>query len=324
MRIFLAGATGAVGRRLVPLLVQRGYEIVATTRSAQNNAALRELGTEPVIVNALDRDALMRAVAAAKPDVVVQQLTSLRHMKSLKRFDQEFADTNRLRTEGTAYLLEAARAAGAKRFIAQSFTGWSNIRQGGRVKTEDDPLDPNPPHSMQQTLDAIKQMERLVSNAQAIEPVVLRYGYLYGPGTSFDRGGDITEAIRRRQLPLVGSGAGVWSFIHTDDVAAATAIAIAGVPAGIYNIVDDEPAEVATWLPELARIIGAKPPRHVPAWLGRFAIGDSGVAMMTESRGSSNAKAKRAFTWQPRYASWRDGFRHDLASDRGNVSHAAA
>ena len=324
MKIFLAGASGAVGRRLVPLLVQRGHQVIATTRSTKNSATLGELGAEPVIVNALDREGVLRAVAAAKPDAVVQQLTSLRKMKSLRRFDQEFAETNRLRTEGTEYLLDAARAAGAQRVIAQSFTGWPNIRQGGRIKTEDDPLDPNPPHSMRQTLDAITHMERLVTAVPGIDGIVLRYGSFYGPGTAFDRGGEIVEAVRRRQFPIVGSGAGVWSFIHMDDVAAATSIAIEGGPPGIYNIVDDEPVEVATWLTELARIIGAKPPRHVPAWLGRFVIGEAGVVMMTESRGSSNAKAKRTFNWQPRWASWRDGLTHDLARDGRGVSHTAA
>ena len=324
MRIFIAGGSGVVGRRLVPFLVRRGHQIVATTRSATHVAALRDLGADAVVVDALDRSAVVRAVVDAKPDVVVQQLTSLRTMKSLKRFDWEFADTNRLRTEGNAHLLEAAHAAGAKRFVAQSFTGWPNIRQGNRIKTEDDPLDPNLPRSMQRTLEAITRMERLVVQAPAIEGIVLRYGFFYGPGTSFDRGGEIFEAVRRRHFPIVGSGAGVWSFIHVDDVASATATAIEGATPGIYNIVDDEPMEVATWLGEYARTIGAKPPRHVPAWLGRLVIGDAGLVMMTESRGSSNAKAKRALRWQPRFASWRDGFRHDLSTDATRAAHAAA
>lgn len=324
MRIFIAGGSGVVGRRLVPFLVRRGHQIVATTRSATHVAALRDLGADAVVVDALDRSAVVRAVVDAKPDVVVQQLTSLRTMKSLKRFDWEFADTNRLRTEGNAHLLEAAHAAGAKRFVAQSFTGWPNIRQGNRIKTEDDPLDPNLPRSMQRTLEAITRMERLVVQAPAIEGIVLRYGFFYGPGTSFDRGGEIFEAVRRRHFPIVGSGAGVWSFIHVDDVASATATAIEGATPGIYNIVDDEPMEVATWLGQYARTIGAKPPRHVPAWLGRLVIGDAGLVMMTESRGSSNAKAKRALRWQPRFASWRDGFRHDLSTDATRAAHAAA
>jgi nucleoside-diphosphate-sugar epimerase len=324
MKIFLAGATGVVGRSLVPLLRTRGHQIIATTRAAEKTAALRELGAEPTIVDPLDREGVMRAVESAAPDVVVHQLTALGHMRSLKRFDDEFAVTNRLRTQGVDYLLEAAQSARAARFVAQSFTGWPNIREGARVKTENDPLDPHPPASMQRTLDAIRHLERAATGAPGIEAIVLRYGYFYGPGTALAPDGDIFEAVRRRQLPIVGSGAGVWSFIHVHDVAAATAIAIEGVPPGLYNIVDDEPAEVATWLPELARTIGAKPPRHLPAWIGRLAIGDAGVAMMTESRGSSNAKAKRVFEWQLTYPSWRDGFRHDLSNIARDAASAAA
>jgi nucleoside-diphosphate-sugar epimerase len=310
MKVFVAGATGVVGKRLVPLLVTRGHQVVASTRSADKMAAIRALGAEPVVVDALDREAVRLAVQAARPEVIIHQMTALSQMKSLKRFDQEFALTNRLRTEGTDYLLDAARAAGVKRLVAQSFTGWPNIREGSRVKSEQDPLDPHPPDHMRQSLDAIKRLERIVPAATDVEGIVLRYGSFYGPSTSFDRGGDILEAVRRRQLPLVGGGTGVWSFIHVDDVAMATAIAAEGrVPRGIYNIVDDDPAEVSTWLPELARMIGAKPPRQMPAWLARFFIGDVGVSMMTQIRGSSNALARRVFNWQPAYPSWRDGFR---------------
>lgn len=313
MNVFLAGATGVVGRQLVPRLVSRGHQVVTTTRSPDKIAALRAIGAEPVVVDPLDRDAVLRAVAAAKPEVVVHQLTALAHMRSLKHFDDEFAITNRLRGQGLDYLLAAARMNGARRFIAQSFTGWPNIREGGRVKAEHDPLDPSPPRTMARTLDAIRHVERVVPGASGIEGIVLRYGSFYGPGTAFAPGGEIFEAVRKRRFPVVGSGAGVWSFIHVDDVAATTAIAIEGVPPGVYNIVDDEPAEVATWLPELARVIGAKPPRHIPAWIGRILVGEAGIAMMTESRGSSNEKAKRILKWQPRYQSWREGFGHDLS-----------
>jgi 2-alkyl-3-oxoalkanoate reductase len=320
MKVFLAGATGVVGKRLVPLLVSRGHRVTATTRSANKLPALRELGANPLIVDPLDREAVLAAVTSARPEVVVHQLTALARVKSLKRFDDEFAVTNRLRTEGLDHLLEAARMVGAARLVAQSFAGWPSVREGSWIKTEEDPLDPHPPQTMRQTLDAIRHVERVVPDAPGIGGIVLRYGYFYGPGTSFARGGDLIEAVRRRRLPIVGSGAGVWSFIHINDVAMATAIAIEGVPRGLYNIVDDEPAEVAMWLPELARVIGAKPPRHVPVWIGRFVIGDAGVIVMTESRGSSNQKAKRTLNWQLTYPSWRDGFRQDLSAR----AHAAA
>ncbi len=315
MKIFVAGASGAVGRRLLPMLARRGHSVVATTRSAQGVTQLRTLGAEPVIVDAFDRPAVVRAIESARPEVVVHQLTALSHANSLKHFDREFAATNRLRAEGTDNLLAGARAAGVQRFIAQSFTGWTNPREGSRIKNEDDPLDPHPPHTMQQTLDAIRYLERVVTDARDVHAIVLRYGYLYGPGTSFAPGGDILEAVRRRRFPVVGSGAGVWSFVHVDDIAMATVIAAESAPPGLYNVVDDEPAAAGTWLPDLARVIGAKPPRHVPVWLARLMIGDAGVAMMTQSRGSSNAKIKRALAWQPMYRTWRDGFRRGLSGD---------
>ncbi len=315
MKVFLAGATGAVGRRLVPRLVERGHHVAATTRSVDKVPTLRTLGAHPVIVDPLDRQAVHRVVSEVGPDVVCHQLTALATLRSLKRFDAGFAVTNRLRTEGLDYLLEAALASGATRFVAQSFTGWTNAREGGRVKTEDDPLDPRPSPDMRRTLEAIVHLERAVSGAAGIDGVVLRYGFFYGPGTGLAPGGEMAEAVRRRQFPIVGSGAGVWSFVHIDDVAAATALAIEGVPRGIYNIVDDEPAEVSVWLPELARVIGAKPPRHVPAWVGRLFVGEGAVTWMTEGRGSSNARARRVFNWQPIYPSWRDGFRHEFSRE---------
>jgi 2-alkyl-3-oxoalkanoate reductase len=315
MKIFIAGASGAVGTRLVPLLVKRGHRVLATSRSAERAASIRSLGAEPVVVDALDRGAVVQALESTRPEVVVPQLTALSRAKSLKHFDREFATTNRLRTEGTNHLLEGARAAGVRRFIAQSFTGWTNPREGSRVKTEDDPLDPHPPHSMRQTLDAIRYLEHQVGDAHDLEGIVLRYGYLYGPGTSFAPDGDIYEAVRRRRFPVVGSGAGLWSFIHVDDIAMATVIAAEGAPPGVYNVVDDEPAEAGTWLPELARVIGANPPRHIPVWIARLMIGDAGVAIMTQSRGSSNVKIKRVFAWQPTYRTWRDGFRRGLSGD---------
>lgn len=314
MRIFVAGATGAIGKRLIPLLVASGHHVVATSRNPSKLDGLRNQGADPVIVDGLDKGAVTKAIESSRPDVIVHQTTAIASSLDLKRFDHEFALTNRLRTEGTEYLLAAARSAGVHKFLVQSYTGWPNERQGGRVKTEVDALDSNPPKAMTKTLAAIRTLESMVLNAQDVAGIVLRYGSFYGPGTSLSSHGKILEMVLRRQLPLVGNGAGVWSFIHIDDAAHATQLAIEHGTPGLYNVVDDEPAEVAVWLPELARAIGAKPPYHVPAWLGRLVFGDAGLSMMTAIRGSSNAKAKRILGWQPEYASWRDGFRRGLVA----------
>ncbi len=319
MRIFLAGATGAIGKRLVPMLVSAGHQVVGMTHTPANAGALRAAGAEPAVADALDREGVRQAVLRAGPAIVVHQVTALGKMRNLKHWDQEFALTNRLRTEGTGYLLDAARAAGARCFVAQSYTGWMNARTGGRLTNEEDPLDANLPRAMTSTRDAIVQLERTVLGAAGITGVVLRYGSFYGPGTSLGEGGDFLEMVRQRRFPIFGSGAGVWSFLHVDDAAHATQLAIEQAPPGIFNIVDDDPAEVSTWLPELARAIGAKPPFHLPAWVGRLAIGDAGLLMMTEEQGSSNAKAKRVLGWQPRYASWREGFRRGLAGEQSGV-----
>ena len=308
MKIFIAGATGAIGRRLVPLLVAQGHHVVASTRTPDKTGQLRTGGAEPVVLNGLDRDSVLRAVIESHPDVIVHQMTALGSMRTVKHFDRDFAVTNRLRTEGTEYLIAAARAAGTRNLVVQSYTGWPNIREGSRIKTENEPLDPNPPQTMSRTLAAIRTMESLITNLSDIAGTVLRYGSLYGPGTSISPQGEIVKMVRQRQFPVIGNGSGVWSFIHVDDAAAATKIAIENERPGIYNIVDDDPAEVSVWLPELARVIGAKPPRHIPAWLGRFAVGDSGVSMMTRIRGSSNAKARHILGWKPAYTSWRQGF----------------
>lgn len=313
MRIFIAGGTGAVGRRLVPLLLSRGHDVTATTRTLEKAAALRTAGAEPVVVDGLDEAAMTRAVIDARPEAVVHQMTALGDLGNLRNLDREFALTNRLRTEGTEILLRAARAAGATRLVAQSYTGWPNQRSGGRVKTEEDPLDPNPPRSMSRTLEAIRVLERSVLSASDLGGTVLRYGALYGPGTSIAPGGEILEAVRRRRLPIIGKGDGVWSFVHIGDAAEATRIAIEGGPAGLYNIADDEPAEVATWLPDLASVVGAPPPWHVPVWLGRLLAGEALALMMIEIRGSSNAKARRDLGWRPRYPSWQEGFRSGLS-----------
>jgi nucleoside-diphosphate-sugar epimerase len=307
MRVFVAGAAGAVGTRLLPILAAEGHQVTATTRNPAKASRLRELGAEPVVLDGLDAMAVGEAVARAGPDAIVHQMTALAGRTNLRRFDREFAATNRLRTQGTDHLLAAAAAVGTvRRFIAQSYTGWTNVRSGGPVKTESDPLDPDPPAAQRKTLAAIRYLERVVVDAGPIEGIALRYGGFYGPGAS----AELIELVRKRRLPIVGDGAGVWSFVNIDDAATATAAALDHGSPGVYNIVDDEPAAVAEWLPYLASTVGAPKPRRVPAWVGLMAAGEVGVSMMTRIRGSSNARAKRELGWAPRWASWREGFRH--------------
>jgi len=313
VKIFIAGATGAIGKRLVPLLISEGHRVTGSTRTEGKFDAIRALGAEAVVLDGLDQPAINAAIASFRPDVVVHQMTSLSSLKSLKHFDEDFEQTNRLRTLGTEYLLAAARSVGAKKFIAQSYAGWPNNRTGPRVQTEDAPYETNPPESMRKSLQAIVTLESFVRNASDITAIALRYGSFYGPGTSLGADGDVTNMVRHRKFPVVGTGAGVWSFLHVEDAAQATKLAIDRAPAGIYNIVDDEPAEASQWLPYLADCLDAKPPRHIPVWLAKFAIGEAGVLFMTEMRGASNAKAKREFNWQPAFASWREGFRRGLA-----------
>jgi nucleoside-diphosphate-sugar epimerase len=306
MRIFVAGATGAVGHHLVPQLVNRGHSVVGLTRTPAKARLLRDLGAEPVIADALDQKAIHAAVTAARPDVIVHQLTDLKGASDLRKFDRAFANSNRLRTTGTDYLLAAARDCGVKRMVAQSFCGWPYARVGGNVKTEDDPLDDNPPQEHRGTLDAIRYLEHAVTTTPGITGVALRYGGFYGPDTGvFDP--SMIEQIRKRRMPLIGGGTAWWSFLHIADAAEATALA-AERGEGVYNIVDDDPAPVHDWLPAIAAMLGAKPPFRVPVWLGRLAAGDHIVVMMTESRAGSNAKAKQELGWSPRHPSWRQGF----------------
>ena len=314
MKVFVAGATGALGNQLLPALVANGHDAVGMTRSEAKADAVRRLGATPAIADGLDAEAVGAAVGEAAPDVVVHQMTALAGNLDMRNVERGFAQTNRLRTEGTDHLLAAARAAGARRFIAQSYAGWPFERTGGPVKTEDDPLDPDPPAAMRSILDAIRYLERAVTDAAGIEGIVLRYGGFYGPGTSLAVAppGEHVELVRKRKFPVVGGGTGVWSFIHIADAAAATVAAIERGAPGIYNVVDDDPAPVSEWLPGLASAIGAKPPWRVPRWLGRIAAGDAAATMMTEIRGASNAKAKRDLDWAPRYPSWREGFAEGL------------
>jgi nucleoside-diphosphate-sugar epimerase len=268
---------------------------------------VRELGAEPVIADALDAEQVARAVAETEPEAIVHELTALSGSLSLRNFDRDFELTNRLRTEATDHPLSAGRAVGVRRFIAQSYAGWNYARSGGPVKTEEDPLDPEPVASMRRTLEAIRHLEDAVTGADWTEGIVLRYGGFYGPDTSLAPGGENTEMIRRGKFPVVGDGAGVWSFVHIADAAEATVAALERGRPGIYNVVDDEPAAVREWLPAVASALGAKPPRHVPRWAGRLLAGEAVAVMMTEVRGASNEKAKRELGWQPHHPSWRQG-----------------
>jgi 2-alkyl-3-oxoalkanoate reductase len=319
MRVFVAGASGVLGRALLPQLVARGHDVVGMTRSASKEKLVRELGARPVVADALDSDAVAQAVASAEPEVIVHQLTALggklsaKDMRHPERSDLAIM-TNRLRTEGTDNLLAAGRAVGARRFVAQSFGAFRWARTGGPVLTEADPVDPDAPEAMRPALVGILHVERTVPAIEWGEGVVLRYGGFYGPGTavSLEPDAQIAAPIRKRLFPIIGDGAGVWSHIHVEDAASATVIAVERGEPGIYNVADDEPAPVREWLPVLASALDAKPPRRIPRWLGRLAAGEMATVMMTEARGSSNEKAKRELGWQLRYPSWRQGFAQGL------------
>jgi nucleoside-diphosphate-sugar epimerase len=300
MRVLVAGASGAIGTRLVPQLIGAGHEVIGTHKSEGNAERLRALGAEPLQLDLLDPEAVIRSVVAEKPDAVVHQATALANLTDLKNFDRTFHQTNLLRTRGTDALLAAAREAGVGRFVAQSYASARYVRAGAMVKTEDDPLDGNPVAAMRQSVAAMRHLEEEVTAAGGI---ALRYGTFYGA----DNDG-LVEPVRKRQFPIAGGGAGVWSFIHLDDAAAATVLALGHDGPAIYNVVDDDPAAVREWLPVLAQALGAKPPRRVPRWLARMFAGEAAVMMATESRGASNAKAKRELGWAPRYPSWRKGF----------------
>jgi 2-alkyl-3-oxoalkanoate reductase len=305
MRVFVTGATGALGRHLVPGLVAEGHEVTATTRTAGKAGQLREAGAEPVVLDGLDREAVIAAVLAAAPEVIVHEMTALADMRSLRHPDRAFAATNELRTQGTDNLLAAAERAGTRRVIAQSYAGAAPDKpSGGALKTESDPPDLRPIRSAAQGSAAIAYVDRTVPR-EAPEGIVLRYGSFYGPGASEF----LLDMLRKRQVPVIGGGTGVWSFIDVTDAAAATIAAVSGGAPGIYNVVDDDPAPVSEWLPYLAQVAGAKPPLRLPAWLGRLLAGEFVVAQMTSSRGSSNQKARKELGWEPRFASWREGFR---------------
>jgi len=307
MRVFVAGANGAVGRRLVPMLVARGHDVTGTATSERSMAAIRAMGAGPVLVDGLDAAGIGEAVARSEPDAIIHEMTALSGTPDFKHFDRWFAMTNRLRTEGTENLLAAAQASGVRRFVAQSFTGWSNSREGSWIKTEDDPLDPHPVAAQRETLAAIRFLERAVLDAP-LEGIVVRYGGLYGPGSS----DGLANILRKRMFPVVGGGAGIVTSTHVDDAAGGTLAALERGRRGVYHIVDDDPAPSREFIPAIAEALGAPPPLRIPAWLGRLLAGDVAVTMMTEGRGSSNAKAKRELGWQPIWPTWRDGFRLGL------------
>ena len=319
MKIFVAGATGALGRALVPQLVARGHEVVGMTSSAAKQDLVRSLGARAVVADALDADAVAQAVASAEPEVIVHQLTALSgpmSMRDARRPERSAATimTNRLRTEGTDHLLAAGRAVGAQRFVAQSFGAFRFAHAGGPAQTEADPIDPDSPAPPPSAQAALLYLEQAVTTIEWGEGLALRYGGFYGPGTGISSAPDavMTAPIRKRRFPIVGDGGGVFSYIHIEDAAAATAVAVERGRPGVYNVVDDDPAPVREWLPVLASVLGAKPPRHVPRWLGRLLAGETATVMMTDVKGASNEKAKRELGWKPRYASWRQGFAHGL------------
>jgi nucleoside-diphosphate-sugar epimerase len=305
MRVFVAGGTGVIGRRLVPQLVARGHEVTATTTSATKLGLLGQLGAEGVVMNGLDAVSVGEAVAAARPDSIVHQMTAIAGKPDMRHMDRWFATTNRLRTEGTDHLLAAAEATGVSHFVAQSYANWNGIREGGWVKTEEDPLDPGTGTAFGPLAEAMRHVEDEVLRADG---AVLRYGGFYGPGAT----DDYVELVRKRQFPLVAGGTGYSSWVHLDDAASATVLAVEQKARGVFNIVDDEPAPASEWLPYLAECAGAKRPMRIPKWLARLLAGDVAVTMMTEGRGFSNAKAKRELGWELRYPSWRQGFRESL------------
>lgn len=318
MRVFVTGASGAVGSRLLPLLLAAGHSVVAVTHTPAKTRQLRQAGAEPVVADGLDAAAMRAAVVKAKPDVIVHEMTALTG-GDLRKFDRSLALSNRLRTEGLDHLLAAAVEVGTHRVIAQSYCGWPYARTGGHVKTEEDPLDPEPPAQMRRGLAAIGYLESRLMQLPGTAGLCLRYGTFYGPGTGLLES-SIVDQLRQRRLPLIGGGTGWWSLVHVDDAAAATAIAIERGNPGVYNIVDDEPAPVSDWLPALAAAVGAKPPRRIPKWLALPLAGKPLVTMMTDSRAGSNAKARRMLGWQPVHRSWRTGFAAALRAPQVSLS----
>ena len=312
MKVFLAGASGAIGQTLIPLLVEQGHEVFGAFRNPAHAGQVESLGATPVMVDALDGQAVADRMAEIRPQAVIHQLTAIPARLDLRHIDRDFEMTNRLRIEGTRNLATAAVKAGVEKFLAQSFAGWPYARRGITLKTEEDDLDPSPPPQMKAMLDAIEMLEHTTVREQGFTGVVLRYGPLYGPHSSIAKDGTMVEEIRQHKVPLIGQGTGVWSFLHLHDAATATVAALTHAQRGIYNIVDDDPAPVVEWLPYLAECVGAKPPMHVPNLLAKMLVGEHAVAMMNDIRGVSNEKARKELHWTPKWSSWRQGFRDGL------------
>ena len=309
MKVLVAGATGAIGRELLPRLVERNHEVWGMTRTAEKRRQIEKMGAQAVVADALDADAVARAVAEAEPEVIIHEMTDLSVADfNPRKLGETLAPTNRLRTEGTRHLLAAGRAVGIRKFVSQSFAPYIYARTGTGLKSEEDPVDPDPPKGVGTMIGAVREMEEMVTSAEGIDGVVLRYGLFYGEGTSisYPDGSHVTPILQRK-FPVVGDGGAVWSFVHVADAAEATVLALESDRTGIYNVVDDAPAPVSQWLPAIAEAVGAPPPRYAPKWVARLLTGKAGVAMMTGLRGSSNTKAKRELGWQPRHASvWQD------------------
>lgn len=312
MRVLVAGASGVVGKVVLPALVARGHTVMGLVRSPSSAAPVEGLGAQPAIVDALDAAAVRDCLQRFQPHAVAHELTALPATTDLRHFAEVFEQTNRLRTAGLDNLLAAARAVGVRRFVAQSFCGWPNARSGGPAKTEDDPLDAHPPQQFRSTFAALRHVESTMASAADVRGCALRYGAFYGPGTFIGKDGAMVKQVRRRLAPVVGDGAGVWSFLHVADLASATVAALEGDAVGIFNVVDDDPAPVSAWLPDLAEAVGARAPFRMPALLARLLLPEHLVVLITDVRGGSNTKFKRTFRWQPQFASWRDGFRRGL------------
>jgi nucleoside-diphosphate-sugar epimerase len=322
MRIFVAGATGVIGRRLVPMLVADGHGVTAMTRSADKATAIEAQGAEAAVTNVFDAERLTEAVGAARPEVVIHQLTDLPAAMNPRKAETELAGNDRVRTEGTANLVAAARAAGASAFIAQSIA-FAYRNDGDGLKTEADPLALEAAWPWRRSVEALRDLETATTDTEGLRGVALRYGFFYGPGTSFDpAGGSTAHMVRKRRYPIVGSGGGVFSFVHVDDAARAAVLAAEGDASGVFNVADDEPAPLRDWLPVYAEAIGAKPPRRIPAFIARLAAGKQTAELATELRGVSSAKAKRELGWEPRYPTWRTGFA-TAGSDEAPASQAA-
>lgn len=316
MRVFVAGATGVIGRSLVPRLVEKGHTVTAMTRRPDRKSHLAAMGAEPVVCDVYDPEGLEDAVRRARPEVVVHQLTALPQAIDPRKIEEQLAANDRIRVEGTKNLMRAAVRAGARRVVAQSIA-FAYAPEGGSIKPEEAPLWLAAPWPWRRSVEAVAELERRVSSTGAVEGVVLRYGYLYGPGTAYATDGSVATLVRKRQFPIAGAGSGVFSFVHVDDAARATVAAIEGGDIGIYNVVDDEPASLRDWLPAYAHALGAKPPRRVFAWLARLAAGSYGLYSMTEQRGASNLRAKQELGWRPRLATWRTGFGAALCAETG-------